>query len=441
MANLSLKLFTDTSDFKKGLNGAKKSLQGFEGSTKKISRGIGKALGALGVAAGIGALVSGLKQATLAAAEDAKSQKLLAGQLKRTLGATEAQIKANEDFIKSLSLASGIADDNLRPALANAVRGTGSLEEGQKLLSIALDGAAASGKPLNTVLNALIRANNGNETALYRLAPELKKVKGGIDDYARSVKGAAETAADPFARFNVAVGEIQESIGTLLLPLVQDLAKYFVEDLAPAIQDFFDKINDPNSNEGVIFNRIKGIAEDIFNIFKNLGKDQSFQKRLNQVLSIAETLLDVLTAISEIDLDGSKGELGTGALNSDRDTLSRLGLTPEKIKADAAKRGIKLTLSEANRAMSDFTGGADGNPATPWPMAKGGIVMPRVGGTLARIGEAGKPEAVIPLDRFGGLGSNTYIININKAAVTGNEIVAAIQRYERGTGRKLLLNG
>ena len=43
-------------------------------------------------------------------------------------------------------------------------------------------------------------------------------------------------------------------------------------------------------------------------------------------------------------------------------------------------------------------------------MAKGGLVMPRPGGTLLRAGEAGKPEAIIPLDRMGkGATINIYL--------------------------------
>lgn len=51
------------------------------------------------------------------------------------------------------------------------------------------------------------------------------------------------------------------------------------------------------------------------------------------------------------------------------------------------------------------------------PLAEGGIVMPRPGGTQAIIGEAGQAEAVIPLDRaseFGlGGGRNQIIIQVN----------------------------
>jgi len=60
-------------------------------------------------------------------------------------------------------------------------------------------------------------------------------------------------------------------------------------------------------------------------------------------------------------------------------------------------------------------------------MAEGGLVMPRTGGTIATIGEAGKSEAVIPLGderamdqmREAGLGGNT--INISVGTLVGSD--------------------
>ena len=70
-------------------------------------------------------------------------------------------------------------------------------------------------------------------------------------------------------------------------------------------------------------------------------------------------------------------------------------------------------------------------------LARGGIVT---GPTLALLlGEAGR-EAVVPLDRGGGLGGNTYNLNVSVAAgadpaQTGRTIVDLIAAYERANGR------
>lgn len=59
-------------------------------------------------------------------------------------------------------------------------------------------------------------------------------------------------------------------------------------------------------------------------------------------------------------------------------------------------------------------------------MAEGGVVMPRSGGTLATIGEAGRPEAVIPLgddkaqEAMGGLGTTNHV-TINAGVFVGDK--------------------
>lgn len=60
-------------------------------------------------------------------------------------------------------------------------------------------------------------------------------------------------------------------------------------------------------------------------------------------------------------------------------------------------------------------------------MAEGGVVMPRSGGTLATIGEAGRPEAVIPLgddraqEAMGGMGV-TNNVTINAGVFVGDRV-------------------
>jgi hypothetical protein len=206
---------------------------------------------------------------------------------------------------------------------------------------------------------------------------------------------------------------------------------------APAIEDFLAKINDPNSDEGKMFIRLKDLAQGFWDTIVKIASSKEFQKTLERVLFVAEDLLLVLEDISNLEgiVDRTSRQI-IGKI-----AASSPFATPERIVELMAEDGVKFSLAQAKRALKDPIGGADGDERTPWPMAKGGIVMPRPGGTLARIGEAGRPEAVIPLDRFGGLGSSTYVININKANVSGSEIIAAIQRYERGTGRRYLANG
>jgi hypothetical protein len=72
----------------------------------------GVAIGAI-FAASSAAVVTAMTKSIFAAAEDQRSQELLAKQLENTVGASDKTTKATEDFIGKMELASGVADDVL----------------------------------------------------------------------------------------------------------------------------------------------------------------------------------------------------------------------------------------------------------------------------------------------------------------------------------------
>jgi len=151
----------------KGVKAAIQEFKQLEGVGAKAQFALKKAAIPAGIAvAGVGAA---LVSATKAAMDDAQAQELLAQALVNTTGATEQDIAATEDAITAMSLATGVADDQLRPAFANLARGTNDLERSQKLMSVALDISAATGKDLESVTIALSKAEQGQYTALQRL--------------------------------------------------------------------------------------------------------------------------------------------------------------------------------------------------------------------------------------------------------------------------------
>lgn len=210
----------------KGLKEAQSSFSKFGKNLTKV----GATLAAVATGAAVAALVSAGK----AAAEDAKSQALLAQQLRNTVDANDAMIASVEESIKQMQLSAAVADDVLRPAFAQLVRATGDVDQATRLMQIALDVSAGTGRDVNAVAIALSRAYQGNTTALSRLGI---KAKDGVDVFAmleEQFAGAAETAArnDPFQRLTIIFGELQEQLGQFLLPYLNNLADFF------ASQDF-----------------------------------------------------------------------------------------------------------------------------------------------------------------------------------------------------------
>jgi len=201
-------------------------------SVAALGRSFKSALAGVGVGLSFGAIFNQLEQASRAAAEDARSYAVLANTLRNVTGATDGAIASADKYISSLSMQVGIADDQLRPVLGRLVTATGDLAKSQDLLAVAADLAASKNIDLTTAGNALAKAVGGQTTALFRLAPELKKSSDFMATLRQNTSGAAEIAAnaDPFQRLTVIFGEMQESIGKALLPALQKLAEFVASD-------------------------------------------------------------------------------------------------------------------------------------------------------------------------------------------------------------------
>jgi len=243
---LKLSILADVDDLKKKLGQGEKEVQGFGDKLGEFGK---KAAAAFAVAAAAAAAYAGklLVDGVKAAIEDEKAQVKLAQTLENTTGATKEQIKAVEDQILQMSLATGVADDQLRPSFEKLVRATNDVEKAQKLQTLALDIAAGSGKNLDQVSQSLARAYDGNTSALSRLgiglsSAELKSMT--FDEVtaklAETFGGQASIQADTFsgkvARLQVAFDEAKESIGARLLPILSNLLDQFNNNLAPAVE-------------------------------------------------------------------------------------------------------------------------------------------------------------------------------------------------------------
>lgn len=230
----------------RGLKQAAKAFEGLKAQTGKIGQSIKRSF-MVGAAAVTGLAAAGFS-AVKAAAEDQKSQALLARQLRTTTKATDEQISAVEAQISALSRATGVADDELRPAFASLVRSTRNTTKAQKALRVALNVSKATGRPVIKVAEALSRAYGGNVKALARLDPSLKSMidKTTTADQAvgmlsRNFAGAAATAAETLQgrvdRATVAFSEMKETIGVALLPVAEKLTTFFTNKLIPYAED------------------------------------------------------------------------------------------------------------------------------------------------------------------------------------------------------------
>ena len=249
---LKLSILADVDDLKKKLGDSNKEVETFGEKVGDFGKKAGLAFAAAGAAAAAYAgklLIDGVK----AAIEDEKAQDRLAGTLKRVAGASDDVVKSVESYITKTSLASGIADEKLRPAFDRLIRSTKDVEKAQDTLNLALDISAATGKSLESVSNALGKAFDGNATSLGKITggfttAELKgkDLSDLMPTLTERFGGASQEQAETFAgkmdRLGVAFDEAKETAGSFILDGITPIITAFVDKGIPAIQAFAEEL-------------------------------------------------------------------------------------------------------------------------------------------------------------------------------------------------------
>jgi hypothetical protein len=203
-----------------------KAFKQADSATQKLTSGVKKLAGAIGLAYGTTAIIAFGKASVKAAAADQKAQQQLALALKNVgLGRDAA---TSEAYIQRLQSEFGIVDDLLRPSYQTLAIATRDSAEAQRLMGIALDVSAANSLDLGAVTKALSRAFLGNNTALSRLQVGISKAdlktksfKEITDQLSATFAGSATTAANSYQgsmdKLAVATENFKESIGVGLI--------------------------------------------------------------------------------------------------------------------------------------------------------------------------------------------------------------------------------
>ena len=473
------------SDFNsKGIDKAIREFKKLETAGEKAQFVIKKA--AVPAAAALAGLGIVAVDAVKAFMEDDKAAQLLATSLRNTTSATDAQIASVEKFITQTSIAAAVSDDELRPALDKLVRGTKNITKAQTLLSLALDISAGTGKDLNSVSEALSKAFNGNFKALKTLDPALASLieNGATTDevfaalgktFAGAASTSANTASGQMKTLSIQMSELKESIGAAVLPLVQKML--------PALQAF-SKWAQENPQLVTILAAAMGVlAASIVAV--------NIAMALNPYVAVAAAVIALAAGLAYLwvkfdDLrplilglvTGPFGLLIAGFVylkNVSGDVVNfivdKFGSIVGAVQTlrlqimdtfSLIYSGIKATMGfvadvitapfkTAFRAVAwlwNNTVGAFSFTIPSWvPLGLGGksfdvpdIPMLAEGGIvtsaqLAMIGEKG-PEAVIPLSKLGSMGfGGGGSITVNVTSADPNEVVRALQSYNRNVGR------
>jgi len=212
------------------------------GSTAKResanAKGFGEALKGIGKAAvefmAVAEVAKFLGESGHAAVDNSKSLQIMALTMKNATGAGKDQVEETDKQIESLSQMAGVVASQIRPAFDVLVRSTHDTSKALALQKLALDVSAGTGKDLQTVSIAMAKAMEGSTTALNRLVPSVKGATDPMAALQKQFAGAAKTAADadPYKRMQVALEQMQITVGNALMPILKALVPV-VQSLTP----------------------------------------------------------------------------------------------------------------------------------------------------------------------------------------------------------------
>jgi methyl-accepting chemotaxis protein len=377
------------------LNRLKMQAAKTQGPMKQLGGTLRGALGPAFALAGAAAAGFALKlgvEAVQAAIEEEKS----VARLKMALDnlALGFAMPVVDDFIDKTQRASGVADDQLRPALGSLAQATGNLYDAQNLLNLALDVSAGTGRDLSSVTTALARAANGQTTALRRLAPsidgavlktgDLTKITGELT---RLFGGQAEARANSYAgtidRLSIAADELMEAFGKGFLDAFREGLGGSTEELMDTLQDLEPQMEQIGGTIGELAGTIGKMsgAIDLFGnlvniaVVNNIGPWQMLADAIgmgaDESMTLSEDaklMADVLSGTVSSGIQQATDDMGKLAreaeeteqyfenLNSELKIFGDLTSKNDAVRGyQAALDDLRKSVKENGRAFNDTT--------------------------------------------------------------------------------------
>jgi hypothetical protein len=287
-------------------------------STSTLEKGVKRLGASLAATFGAQQLLKFAKNAAKAFIEDEQAASRLAQSVKNLGLAFETP--RIEEFIAQLSKASGVTDDQLRPAMQKLLQTTGSVAKSTELLTQALDISRGSGVDYETVVSDLSAAYVGQTRGLKKYSLGLSQAELKTMSFAdvqaklnKQFTGAnaayLETYAGKMQILSTAAGEAQETIGKGLVDSLSLLAGEgnTIQPLADSMAEFATYVSDAIYGVAVLIDKMKAIPGMDF-LLKN-------QKFLRENLGTPGIVFRALDELSKLGA-AAKGTPGMGGYPS-----------------------------------------------------------------------------------------------------------------------------
>jgi len=223
-----LKLGVDSSELDSGM--------------KKATDNIKQQMKTVGVAlTGFGATVTGALALTVKSAAEEEAGIIKLTQALDNVGVAYDDVRESlEANIDATQQKTSIADSAQRESLQRLLEVTGDYQRSLDLLPLALDMAAAKGMDAASASEIIGRVAAGNTTILSRYGIQLKEgatateALGALQQkFGGQAEAYGQSVAGQFALIKNNIGDLMESIGTTVLPIIRD---FFTNTLNPLIQ-------------------------------------------------------------------------------------------------------------------------------------------------------------------------------------------------------------
>ena len=426
-----------------------------------------------GTLTGIGAAITAPLGLAVKAAEDERQAQALLAQQLQNVGVAYADVKDQiEANISATMRKTGVSDDQQREALGKLLLVTNDYEKAMKLLPTTLDLAASAQMDTTTAAQLLGRVMEGDTGVLSRYGIKLDEfvtstkdmsaeeillraqvdgltiaegklidTNGALAAIQERVNGAAEAAASPFEILKGEMGNLSESIGTMLLPILTELLHKYIMPLIDKITEWIAEHPQLAKAIVMVVGAIGALAAAVGPILLMLPMLMTGMHLLLGPIGLVALAIMGIIALAVLvkthweGISGFFAKLWEDIKNVFKDAINFLiGLIESW--ANFYINAINFVIGALNKiqvTIPDWVPGIGGKsfginipliPEVSLPRLKmGGIVASP---TIAMIGEAG-PEAVVPLSGSN-MGSN-ITINLYTDAIMGNETEA--RRFAR----------
>lgn len=344
------------------------------------------AMAAVGAAVGAMAVKFAVDGVKAAADNEAALAKLAQQMDNMGFGAFTGSVNESLDSMQRMY---GVSEDQLRPSFARLLTSTQDVAKSQDLLKLAMDVSTGTGKNLDTVVQALGKAYDGNTGALGRLGIGIDKATlktGDLDAITNILSqrfgGQAETASRSYqgsiARLSIAFGELQESFGTGFLNSLgkadakTDTFMGTMKDLEPTLEDigtalgdlvtglvstfgWIVKVNDATRNWASSLPVVGGSLGRLIDQMRfSVGPLHAFVKLFNFVKGEITGSTEA-TETATVAFDSNSDAIDKNAMSAARNAIARRSALAAQLAAAAADDKATESVKRSSAATSGAT--------------------------------------------------------------------------------------